>query len=59
MLELRPSSRLSIYPCCVGLVVGGNIVEMHCLGEAFPEARVLSTHGRGFVEDGGRRLKLR
>ena len=58
VLQLRPSSCMSINPSRVGLVVWCNIVEMHGLGETFPVAEVLGTHSRGFVRTGEGRLKL-
>ena len=52
VLEFRPSPRMGIDPSGVGLVVRGNIIEMHGLGETLPEAGVLGTHGPGFRENG-------
>ena len=57
MLELRSPPCMSIDPSCVGLVVGGNIIEMYGLGETFPEAGVLGTHGWGFVRIGERAVE--
>ena len=54
VLKLRPSPRMSIDPSGVGLVIRGNIIEMHCLGETLPEAGVFGTHGPGFRRDGAK-----